>query len=104
MLNRVLTNGKDNKTPYEVWNGNKPDSGHVRAFGEECYEHVPKLFMRKFDPRARKVILVDYDGDLTNYRLYHRDTKKVTVSRNVVSASASTDRHTQVSQVTRKAG
>lgn len=85
LLNRVSATGdNDAKTPYEIWVGKKPDLGHVRAFGEEGYEHVPKHFTRKFDARAKKVILVGYDGESTNYRLYHPETKKVTVSRNVV--------------------
>ena len=75
LLNRVSATGEDDmKTPYEIW----------RVFGEEGFEHVPKQFTRKFDDRGKKIILVGYDGESTNYRLYHPDTKKVTVSRNVV--------------------
>lgn len=46
--------------------------------------HVPKELTRKLDARAKKVVLVGYDGEWTNYRLYHPDTNKVTISRNVV--------------------
>lgn len=68
----------------------------MRVFGEQGYEHVLKQFTKKFDARTKKVILVGYDGESTNYRLYHPDTKKVTVSRNVifqenVSEAASSD-------------
>ena len=87
LLNRVPATGEDDlKTPYEIWVGKKPDLGHVRVFGEESvpFGHVPKQFTQKFDARGKKIILVGYDGESTNYRLYHPDTKKVTVSRNVV--------------------
>ena len=45
---------------------------------------MPKSLTRKFDARTKKIILVGYDGESTNYRLYHPDTNKVTVSRNVI--------------------
>lgn len=46
--------------------------------------HVPKQFTKKFDARSKKVLLVGYEGDLKNYRLYNPETRCVTVSRNVV--------------------
>lgn len=45
--------------------------------------HIDKQFRRKFDPKAVKMILVGYQGDSTNYRLYNPRTKKVSVSRDV---------------------
>ena len=31
-----------NKTPYEVWSGQKPSVPHLRVFGCEVFMHVPK--------------------------------------------------------------
>lgn len=85
LLNRVSSNGNDDsKTSYEVWMDKKPDIKHVRAFGEEGFEHVPKQFTQKFDAKAKKVLLVGYEGNSSNYRLFHPDTRKVTVSKNVI--------------------
>lgn len=85
LLNRVSSNGNDDcKTPYELWMGKKSDVKHVRTFGEEGFEHVPKQFTHKFDAKAKKVLLVSYEGESSNYRLYHPDTRKVMVSRNVI--------------------
>lgn len=84
LLNRVSTTGEDgSKTSYEMWMGKKPDLKHVQAFGEEGFELVPKQFTRKFDAKAKRVLLVGYEGESANYRLFHPDTRKVTISRNV---------------------
>lgn len=105
LLNRTSMTGEEEvKTPYEIWNGRKPDLAHVRPFGEECFEHVPKQFTRKFDARAKKVILVGYEGDSSNYRLYHPDTRKVTMSRNVMFCQDADDGHTRARRVTMRTG
>lgn len=73
-----------NHTPYELWTEKKPDLGHMRVFGSDAYVHVPKLKTTKLDPRAKKLILIGYDSESSNYRLYDPDTKSVSVSRHVV--------------------
>lgn len=72
------------KTPFELWEERKPNLGHARVFGSEAYERIPKELIKKFDPRAKKTVLVGYDGDSENYRLYDPETRKVSVSRHVV--------------------
>lgn len=84
LLNRTGSSNGSDKTPYEQWNGRKPNLQHVRIFGSEAYVHIPKQFTKKFDDRSKKVILVGYDGESSNYRVYNPMTKKVTVSHDVV--------------------
>lgn len=72
------------KTPYELWVGKKPNLQHLRIFGSEAYMHVPKQLTTKLDVRARRVLLVGYEGQSSNYRVYDPLSKKVTVSRDVV--------------------
>lgn len=57
---------------------------HVKIFGSAEFTHIPKQFVKKFDPIANKVVLVGYHKNSTNYRVYITITEKVTVSRNVV--------------------
>lgn len=100
LLNRVSVTGKDgSKTPYEIWMGKKPNLKHVRAFGEESFEHVPKQFAQKFDAKAKRVLLVGYEGESTNYQLYHPNTRKVTVSRNVVFRESADARETSTEDI-----
>lgn len=75
---------RDGATPYELWNGKKPNLQHLRIFGSEAYVHVPKQLTTKFDARAKKMILVGYDGESSNYRLYDPVSRKIAGSRDVV--------------------
>ncbi|EZA46811.1 Copia protein [Ooceraea biroi] len=59
VLNRVVSTGTScNKTPYELWTGKVPDLQHLKIFGSVAYVHVPKMFTKKFDARAKKMLLV----------------------------------------------
>lgn len=72
------------KTPYELWTGKKPNLNH-KIFGSVVYVHTPKQFVKKFyQARSKKTILVGYQGDSSNCRLYNCETMSVSVSRNVV--------------------
>lgn len=86
ILNRTLSMelNKD-LTPYEQWTNKKPNLNHVKVFDSDFpFMNISKQFTTKFDARAKKVILVGYQGDSPNYRLYDPKTKKRSVSRNVI--------------------
>lgn len=82
VLNRVISSGTD-KTPFEM-TAKIPDVSHICVFGSDTFVHIDKQFRKKFDSKAVKMVLVGYQGDSTNYRLYNPRTKKVLVSRNVI--------------------
>lgn len=84
LLNRTATSQVPNATPYEIWHGIKPDLSHVRVFGSDAFTHIPKMHRRKLDPKAEKVILVEFSGDSQNYKLYNPRSKKIVVSRDVM--------------------
>ena len=75
------------KTAFESWTSKKPNLQHTRVFGSEVFVHVPKIFTNKFDAKAKKMYLVGYEKDSANYRVYDSNTRKPTVSRNVVFSS-----------------
>lgn len=84
-LNRAGQSGQGGSgTPYEGWMGKKPNLNHMKIFGSEAYVHTPKQLVKKLDARSRKMILVGYQGDSDNYRLYDIERKTVSVSRDVV--------------------
>ena len=64
--------------------GRKPNLEHLRIFGSKAFVNVPKQHLTKLDARAKKMILVGYESNSSNYRVYDPVTKKVTVSRDVV--------------------
>ncbi|KMQ88959.1 putative retrotransposon, partial [Lasius niger] len=84
-LNRTgLSRTGGSKTPFELWTGKKPNLSHMRIFGSEAYVHVLNQLTKKLDARAKKMILVGYQGESANYRLYSHETKNVSISRDVV--------------------
>lgn len=82
VLNRSVWS-KNSVTPYEAWVGKTPDLKHLRIFGSEAFVHIPKQFTRKLDVRARKTILVGYEGDSANYRVYDPASKRISITRDV---------------------
>ena len=42
LKNRSPTSALVEKTPYEVWPGQKPSVAHLIVFGCEAFMHVPK--------------------------------------------------------------
>ena len=62
----------------------KPNVGHLKAFGCLCYAHVEKDERQKFDAKARRCIMLGYGTETNLYRLYDEEREKVFFSREVV--------------------
>ncbi|MCO5605762.1 hypothetical protein L7F22_059946 [Adiantum nelumboides] len=56
----------------------------MRVFGCLAYALVPQTQRRKLDDKAVKCIFVGYSAESKGYRLYHPQTKRILVSRDVV--------------------
>ena len=91
-MNRTSTKAVEGKTPYEAALGVKPDLSGVREWGEKCWVRVEKG--SKLGGRVREGRWVGVDDESKGARIYWRDTKTVTVERNVYfdPTSASVDR------------
>ena len=81
--NRLPTRAVD-KTPYELWNDEKPDVKHIRVFGSKAYAHVPAEKRTKWDSHSFEGVLVGYSETSKGYRILNLNTGKVTISRTVV--------------------
>lgn len=84
ILNRSTSSQVPNTTALELWSKLKPSLSHARIFGSSCYSLVPDQRRKKLDPKSKKLILVGYEGNSCNYRLFDAETRKITVSRNVI--------------------
>lgn len=84
LRNRSPTKSLQHITPVEAWTGEKPDVSHLRVFGCTAYAHVPKDERRKFDPKARKCVLLGYGIQTKGYRLYDLTRRRVLHSRDVI--------------------
>ena len=91
-MNRTLTKAVEGKTPYEAALGVKPDLSGVREWGEKCWIHVEKG--SKLGGRVHEGHWVGVDDESKGARIYWRDTKTVTIERNVYfdPTSVSVDR------------
>lgn len=97
ILNRTTHSSRENiKTAFEEWTGRKPALGHVRVFGSTAYMHIPKQFRKKLDDKAKKVVLVGYQDESSNYRLYDLKKRSIVVSRDVVFNESRADESTSV--------
>ena len=81
--NRLPTRATD-KTPYEMWNGEKPDLKHIRVFGSKAYAHVPTEKRTKWDSHSVDGVLVGYGDSSNGYRILVPNTGKVIISRSVI--------------------
>lgn len=70
------------KTPYEVWEGRRPNVRGLRAFGAAVHVHIPKERRRKLDAKSWKGIFVGYAP--CGYRVWDPKQKKIVVVRDVV--------------------
>ncbi|PKI67066.1 hypothetical protein CRG98_012604 [Punica granatum] len=74
----------EGKTPYEAWNGVNPVVKNLRVFGCLCYSHVPQTKRSKLDEKSEPGIFVGYSLQSKDYRVFHPQTDRVIVSRDVV--------------------
>jgi len=72
----------DKNLPYELWSGKTVTLNHLRKFGAVVHVYVPKQFRSKFE--SKKMVLVGYDRDSSNYRVFDTNTSKIIVTRDVV--------------------
>ena len=76
-LNRVPTKSVD-KTPYEVWNGRKPNLSYIRVWG--CDAYVKSNFTDKLAPRSIKCKFVGYPKETKGQYFYVPDEHKIIVT------------------------
>src|SRR4051812_14418519 len=56
-------------TPYELWNGSKPNISFLKIWG--CDAYVKRLQSNKLDPKADKCYFVGYAKYTVGYSFYH---------------------------------
>ena len=83
VLNRVILQQSETRTPFEKWFNRKPEIKHLRVFGTQAFINIPKEKRKKFDPKSKKVIVVGYDGESSNYRLWDNKANRIYISSNV---------------------
>ncbi|KAL4282230.1 hypothetical protein GQ457_03G037800 [Hibiscus cannabinus] len=83
LQNRLPTKALKDKTPFEAWYGYKPSLSFLKVFGCMCFTHVPQVKRDKLDKKAIPGIFVGYSSVSKAYKVYHPQTGKMTISRDV---------------------
>lgn len=82
LVNRSPSSALDsNVTPFELWEGRKPDVSKLRVFGCPMFVHIPKEHRKKLDAKAWKGTFVGYTHN--GYRVWDPRTKKIVHARDV---------------------
>ena len=61
-------------TPFELWEGKKPNVSKLRTFGCPVYVHIPKELRKKLDAKAWKGVFLGYACN--GYRVWHPGKKQ----------------------------
>lgn len=83
LQNRLPCRSVKDKTPYEAWYGCKPSLEFLRIFGCLCFSYVPQVKRDKLDKKAAAGIFISYSDVSKAYRIYHPQTEKIVMSRDV---------------------
>src|SRR5260221_10884534 len=81
--NISYTVSRPNMTPYQAWNGDKPDVSHLRAFGAPVWvllqgQNAP----RKMLPKSQRRVYVGYDHGPKAIKYYNAKTRSILLTRN----------------------
>jgi predicted metal-dependent hydrolase len=56
LLNRLPTKAMGNRTPYEAWNGRRPQLEHVRVFGCKGHVKIVVPHLKKLEDRSKPMV------------------------------------------------
>ena len=73
LKNRTIANTQENKTPYEIFFGKKPNVKHLKIYGSRVFVRVSEVLrMNKCDDKAKLGIFVGYNDNSYNVLLNNR--------------------------------
>ena len=77
MLNRISIRPLTKNTPYELFNGRKPNISYFKVFGSKCLILNTKDRLGKFDPKSDEGIFLGYSDRSKVYRVFNKKTNNV---------------------------
>ena len=84
LQNQSPTKAIDGLTPYQVWNGVKPNVDHLKIFGCTAHVQIPHDKQRKLDVTSKQCIFLGYGTEVKVYRLYDQQHRRVIYSQDVL--------------------
>ncbi|KAJ8481821.1 hypothetical protein ONZ51_g5747 [Trametes cubensis] len=86
LKNRLPTHALKEKTPAEVWNGQKPDVADLQEWGTKCWVLTSPDKRSKLDPRSEAMHFVGIAPGSKAWLYYDPRSRRVGKSRNIVFA------------------
>ena len=80
--NRILDKESPEVTAYDQIFKRKPTLSHARSFGCTAYVHAPEVKRKVLESKGKKHIMVGYDSNSNNYRLYDPELNEVILAPN----------------------
>ena len=80
--NRCTTKRLEEKSPFEMWYGRRPDISHLR-FGKKAHVLNKDPRKIKLDPRTKMGTFIGYAEESKTYRMWMPEERRVVVSRDV---------------------
>ena len=84
VINRTGPTKRAGKTPYELWYGESTSIENFKVFGTECCVYIPKKERKNLDRKVSKGLLVGYEEDCEEYRIYVPSLRRVLLSRDIL--------------------
>jgi len=69
----------DSATPYELWNGRKPDVSHLRVWGSTAYVHSQKDKRAALRSHYDKCVFIGYPDGYKGWKFYNPTTKRTII-------------------------
>ena len=83
LINRLPSKVIQNKTPYEIVFGHKPDYDFLKIFGCLAYYRNTVTDGDKFEERGRPGVFLGYPQGTKGYKIYDLKENKIIISRDV---------------------
>jgi hypothetical protein len=84
ILNQTYIQLLPHTTSYQAWFGVKPSLAHTRIFGCNAFIHVPKALRKKLDSKSHQRMFLGYSDESKAYRIWDKDSKRISITRNVL--------------------
>lgn len=80
-------------TPYQLWNGRKPNFNVFNRFGDAAYVHIPTDKRHKLQSKSKLMTFIGYDEHSKAYRMLDEKSCRVHVSRDVRFVGHTSENH-----------
>ena len=84
--NRSPTRALKDKTPHEVWTGQKPDVSALQEWGIRCWVLTDRKKRTKLDPKSQPMFFMGIAEGTKGWRYYDPRSRKIGKSRNIIFA------------------